>query len=131
MAKKNTKEVLVLIPASVFAAASEESKKTVPVSTILDAHLRAGVPGVVQPDPSYRPPWRTLLQSPLGSFLAGSANRFDFIQLAGHVGGFVPGTAGTICKKADDLERAALEELMLDPLKPMVPLFYKEVRAYT
>ncbi len=33
-----------------------------------------------------RPSWRTLLQSPLGSFLTGVKQHYPFIQLAGHKG---------------------------------------------
>ena len=40
---------------------------------------------------------------------------------------FVIGHAATICKKGCDIELAALQELMLDELKPHVPLFYREV----
>lgn len=71
--------------------------------------------------------WRRMMQSPLGVFLAGVRNKYPWIQLAGHKGNFIAGQSGTICKKASDLERCALEELMSDHLKPFVPLFYKEI----
>lgn len=68
------------------------------------------------------------MQSPLGTFLTGVRNKYPWVQLAGHKGNFIAGQAGTICKKASDLERAALETLMGDPLKPFVPLYYKELQ---
>ncbi len=70
------------------------------------------------------------LASPLFSFSISPAQRYPWVQLAGHKGSFQPGRGGTIVKRGSKTEQIALEELMEDEhLKPMVPLFYKDSDA--
>lgn len=73
--------------------------------------------------------WRRLLVSPLVSFLTAGRKSEEWIQLSGHKGDFLPGTAGTILKKASVAEKQAYELLMeeAEPMRQFVPLFYKEV----
>eukprot|EP00037_Helgoeca_nana_P012749 m.116440 g.116440 ORF g.116440 m.116440 type:complete len:443 (+) comp21625_c0_seq6:989-2317(+) len=73
--------------------------------------------------------WRRLLVSPLVSFLTAGRKSEEWIQLSGHKGDFLPGTAGTILKKAKVTEKLAYETLMeeVEPMRQFVPLFYKEV----
>eukprot|EP01147_Barroeca_monosierra_P000282 gene282-3654_t len=111
----------VIIPAQIIEEAKIESKQLVPLPL-----LSVQRDGEVVP-PTARPSWRTLLQSPLGSFLTGLKPRATFIQLAGHKGDFVSGQGGVIYKKSSKLEKAALEELMNDTLKHSVPLYFKPV----
>lgn len=125
---EDVKPVSLVIPASVFEEASAESKNVIPAPRVMNRHLSGAGRDEDHPAVS-KPTWRTLLQSPLGSFLTGVRRKYHFIQLAGHKGDFLTGQAGTICKKGSDLEKAALEALMGDVLKPMVPLYYKEIKV--
>eukprot|EP00053_Salpingoeca_punica_P019978 m.205419 g.205419 ORF g.205419 m.205419 type:complete len:377 (-) comp17759_c1_seq2:705-1835(-) len=117
----NVREVGLVIPASFFAEARKEcGLDLLPTpNTILPSHATGSF--------SAKTAWKSALRSPLGSFLTGVRNKYPWVQLAGHRDNFIQGPAGTICKKSCDGERAALEELMMDELKPMVPLFYKPV----
>ncbi|EGD81434.1 hypothetical protein PTSG_02155 [Salpingoeca rosetta] len=111
----------IVLPSSLIDEAKKESKELVPLPL-----LSVQRDGEVVP-PTAKPSWRTLLQSPLGSFLTGIKPRATFIQLAGHKGDFVSGQGGVIYKKSSQLEKAALEELMSDTLKHSVPLYFKPV----
>lgn len=73
--------------------------------------------------------WRRRLISPLVGFLTDVKNKAEWIQLAGHVGSFLPGRGGVICKKVGDREKQCYERLMDDdePLRDFVPLYFKEV----
>ena len=68
-----------------------------------------------------------MLVSPLGLFLTDTGKVSQWVQLAGHKGDFITGHPGTICKRCSDLEKAALESLMDDVLKPFVPLYFREL----
>eukprot|EP00054_Salpingoeca_dolichothecata_P011304 m.62791 g.62791 ORF g.62791 m.62791 type:complete len:395 (+) comp19401_c0_seq2:130-1314(+) len=116
---------LLFLPASFFADAAEECENKIEAPVLRDAHLT--LPGSEKAATEVSKYWRRTLTSPLGTFLTGVRNKYAWVQLAGHKGNFVPGQAGTLCKRGSDLERAALEALMHDVLKPFVPLFYKEV----
>ena len=54
-------------------------------------------------------------------FMQGYKKKYPWIQLAGHAGGFKPGTDGTILKKSTTNESAALLRLMSDILRSYVP----------
>jgi len=73
--------------------------------------------------------WRQLLVSPLVNFLTAGKKSGEWIQLSGHRGDFLPGTAGTLLKKAAACEKQAYDSLMeeAEPMRQFVPLFYKEV----
>jgi len=73
--------------------------------------------------------WRRRLISPLVGFLTDVKNKAEWIQLAGHVGSFLPGRGGVICKKVGDREKQCYERLMdeQEPLRDFVPLYFKEV----
>ncbi|EDQ91117.1 uncharacterized protein MONBRDRAFT_24063 [Monosiga brevicollis MX1] len=114
----------LIIPKEFFDEASIESRNVVPPPVVRDDHLFA----FREPGASAKHSWRRLLQSPLGSFLSGVRQRYPFIQLAGHKGDFISGQGGIIYKKSSVLEKAALESLMSDVLKPMVPLYFKAVQ---
>lgn len=74
--------------------------------------------------------WRRKLVSPLAGFLTGLNTRHRWVQLSGHKDNFVPGSGGTVCKKAAGvIEREAYENLMNNPdesLRGFVPVYFKE-----
>jgi len=72
--------------------------------------------------------WRRMLVSPLLGFLTDIRNG-EWVQLAGHVGNFLPGRAGTICKKSCDMEKEAYEGLWApsELLREFTPLYFSEV----
>jgi len=72
--------------------------------------------------------WRRMLVSPLLGFLTDIRNG-EWVQLAGHMDSFLPGRAGTICKKSCDMEKEAYEGLCVvaEPLREFTPLYFSEV----
>eukprot|EP00730_Choanoeca_flexa_P015627 TRINITY_DN7218_c0_g1_i3.p1 TRINITY_DN7218_c0_g1~~TRINITY_DN7218_c0_g1_i3.p1 ORF type:complete len:417 (+),score=88.78 TRINITY_DN7218_c0_g1_i3:218-1468(+) len=121
--EQNVISTALVIPNSFFEQAIEESRNVVPPPAVNDDHLFT----FSDTSKGALPSWRTLLQSPLGSFLSGVQAQYPFIQLAGHKGNFISGQGGIIYKKSSTLEKAAYEALMKDNLKDMVPLYFKTV----
>lgn len=122
-----------VIPSKFFSDAHRESQNVpAPDPQMLDSHLftpSAGKDGkrgcTIVPETH----WRRRLISPLVGFLTDVKNKAEWIQLAGHVGSFLPGRGGVICKKVGDREKQCYERLMDDdePLRDFVPLYFKEV----
>eukprot|EP00051_Salpingoeca_urceolata_P000879 m.36896 g.36896 ORF g.36896 m.36896 type:complete len:466 (-) comp11058_c0_seq1:75-1472(-) len=120
---------LVLTP-KFFEQAAQASRKTVRPPVLRDGHLGQHMKAAsvaAKKSAMSASGWQSKLRSPLGTFLTGVHNKYPWVQLAGHKGNFVPGSQGTICKKSSEMEREALEALMTDVLKPMVPLYYKPI----
>ncbi|XP_069743936.1 inositol-trisphosphate 3-kinase B-like [Narcine bancroftii] len=57
-------------------------------------------------------------------FIMPFKKRYPWIQLAGHVGSFKPGTNGMILKKYCECEQRCLSWLMQDVLRPFVPTYH-------
>jgi len=125
-----------VIPSKFFSDAHRESQNVpAPDPQMLDSHLFTPSAAVVGKDGKRgctivpETHWRRRLISPLVGFLTDVKNKAEWIQLAGHVGSFLPGRGGVICKKVGDREKQCYERLMdeQEPLRDFVPLYFKEV----
>eukprot|EP00038_Savillea_parva_P002574 m.115560 g.115560 ORF g.115560 m.115560 type:complete len:496 (-) comp10882_c1_seq2:1488-2975(-) len=130
--------VCLVIPSSFLAAAHSECQHSAPEPPRafsgrggrVTAAVAANSPVKLRPrSTATGVAWRRLLVSPLASFLTAGRKSEKWIQLSGHKGDFLPGTAGTVLKKATMAEKHAYELLMEEgeTMRQFVPLFYKEV----
>lgn len=128
--------VAFVIPSKFFSDAHRESQNvSAPDPQMLDSHLFTPSAAVIGKDGKRgckivpETHWRRRLISPLVGFLTDVKNKAEWIQLAGHVGSFLPGRGGVICKKVGDREKQCYERLMdeQEPLRDFVPLYFKEV----
>lgn len=121
----------LVIPGEFFIEAAKQSEIQPNKLKLIDRHLKPpGAGSDKKPSTSLaEKSWRRMLVSPLVGFLTDIRNKTEWVQLAGHLGSFLPGRGGTICKKGGELERQSYEQLMEpgEQLKEFVPLFYKEI----
>eukprot|EP00039_Didymoeca_costata_P019122 m.336338 g.336338 ORF g.336338 m.336338 type:complete len:396 (-) comp17819_c0_seq1:100-1287(-) len=127
---KETETVCLVIPGAFFVDAAKQSETTPDKLKLIDRHLVTKGGAKSKPaNTMAEKSWRRMLVSPLVGFLTDIRNKTEWVQLAGHLGSFLPGRGGTICKKGCEHERTSYEHLMEpgESLKKFVPLYFREI----